>query len=145
MNIGDARERFEECCVDFRLGNTLLVYVSSCLAGLGYPSGSIRESDVPRVKHDVLRCLETVHSVNGRSDEGKYPYLRALLRYNTRECLNVVELAFTEAEFLGEMGLLQRQRLVQILTQIVTPPQFSVSILRVSHPGFIGVLCRIAK
>ncbi|KAH1010884.1 vacuolar protein sorting-associated protein 8 homolog isoform X1 [Dendroctonus ponderosae] len=110
-----------------RLGNTLLVYVSSCLAGLGYPNGSIPESDVPRVKYDVLRCLETVHSINGKSDEGSYPYLRALLRYNTRECLNVVELAFTEAEFLGEMGLLQRQRLIHILMQIVTPPQFSDS------------------
>ncbi|XP_066148153.1 vacuolar protein sorting-associated protein 8 homolog isoform X1 [Euwallacea fornicatus] len=110
-----------------RLGNTLLVYVSSCLAGLGYPSGNIPENDIPRVKYDVLRCLETVHSVNGKSDEGSYPYLRALLRYNTRECLNVVKLAFTEAEFSGEMGLLQRQRLVQILMQIVSPPEFSDS------------------
>lgn len=44
-----------------------------------------------------------------------------------RECLNVIELAFTEAEFSGEMGLLHRQRLVNILMQIVTPPEFSVS------------------
>ncbi|KAL1516971.1 hypothetical protein ABEB36_000796 [Hypothenemus hampei] len=110
-----------------RLGNTLLVYVSSCLAGLGYPTGSIPKNDIPRVKHDILRCLETIHSINGKSNEGSYPYLRALLKYNTRECLNVVELAFTEEEFLGEMGQLQRQRLVQILMQIVTPPEFSDS------------------
>ncbi|XP_030753791.1 vacuolar protein sorting-associated protein 8 homolog [Sitophilus oryzae] len=108
-----------------RLGNTMLVYVSSCLAGLGYPTGTIPENDIPRVKYDVLRCLETLHSVNGKSDEGSYPYLRALLRYNTRECLNVVELAFTEAEFSGEMGLLQRQRLICILLEIVSPPEFT--------------------
>ncbi|XP_050311616.1 vacuolar protein sorting-associated protein 8 homolog isoform X2 [Anthonomus grandis grandis] len=110
-----------------RLGNTLLVYVSSCLAGLGYPTGQIPERDVPRVKYDVLRCLETVHSIKGTPGEGSYPYLRALLRYNTRECLNVVELAFTEAEFSGEMGLLQRQRLISILMQIVVPPEFTDS------------------
>ncbi|KAJ8967744.1 hypothetical protein NQ317_010805 [Molorchus minor] len=110
-----------------RLGNTMLVYVSCCLAGLGYPSGNVPEADVLRVKQDILRCLETVHSINVANDESTYPYLRALLKYNTRECLNVVELAFTEAEFSGEMGLLQRHRLVQILLQVITPPDFSVS------------------
>ncbi|XP_060519247.1 vacuolar protein sorting-associated protein 8 homolog isoform X1 [Cylas formicarius] len=108
-----------------RLGNTMLVYVSSCLAGLGYPTGNIPETEVARVKHDILRCLETVHSINGKADEPIYPYLRALLRYNIRECLNVIELAFTEDEFAGEMGLLQRQRLVQILSQVVAVPDFS--------------------
>lgn len=109
-----------------RLGNTMLVYVSWCLAGLGYPNGKIPEEDVLRVKHDILRCLETVHSVNCENEE-RYPYLRALLKYNIRECLNVVEIAFAGMEFSGEMGLLQRQRLIKILMLIVTPPEFSVS------------------
>lgn len=108
-------------------GNIILVYVSSCLAGLAYPTGHIPENDIPRVKHDVLRCLETIHSINSTPDEPSYPYLRALLKYNIRECLNVIELAFTEAEFSGEMGMLQRQRLVNILMQIVAPNEFSVS------------------
>ncbi|KAG5874977.1 hypothetical protein JTB14_026378 [Gonioctena quinquepunctata] len=110
-----------------KLGNTMLVYVSSCLAGLGYPTGNIPEKEIPRVKHDILRCLETIHSIKSKPDEPTYPYLRALLKYNIRECLNVVELSFTEVEFAGEMGLLQRQRLVQILLQIVTPSEFSES------------------
>lgn len=108
----------------------MLVYVSSCLAGLGYPTGNIPEVEIPRVKYDVLRCLETLHSINASGDEPSYPYLRALLKYNTRECLNVVELAFTEAEFSGEMGLLQRQRLVHILMQIITREEFSVSTVK---------------
>uniref|UniRef100_A0A1Y1MXN6 Vacuolar protein sorting-associated protein 8 central domain-containing protein n=2 Tax=Photinus pyralis TaxID=7054 RepID=A0A1Y1MXN6_PHOPY len=110
-----------------KLGNTLLVYVSACLSGLGYPHGKIPDRDVQRIKHDVLRCLETVHTVHAVENEQNFPYLRALLKYNTRECLNVVEIAFREVEFSGEMGLLQRQRLVQILLQIVTPPEFSDS------------------
>lgn len=110
-----------------RLGNTMLVYVSACLGGLGYPTGTVPEEDVSRVKYDILRCLETVHSINGGGDEPKYPYVYALLKYNTRECLNVVELAFSEAEFSGEMGLLQRRRLVGILMEVVTPSEFSVS------------------
>lgn len=110
-----------------KLGNTLLVYVSACLSGLGYPHGQIPNQDVLRIKHDILRCLETVHSINSVENEQRYPYLTALLKYNTRECLNVVALAFKEAEFCGEMGLLQRQRLIQILLQIVMPPEFNVS------------------
>lgn len=94
---------------------------------MAYPTGHIPESDIPRVKHDVLRCLETIHSINSTPDEPTYPYLRALLKYNIRECLNVIELAFTEVEFSGEMGMLQRQRLVNILMQIVSPNEFSVS------------------
>lgn len=111
-----------------KLGNTMLVYVSACLTGLGYPSGQIPEKDIPRVKHDILRCLEAAHSMNPKENEQTYPYLRALLKYNTRECLNVIELAFKEAEFSGEMGLLQRQRLVHILMQIVTTPEFTVRV-----------------
>lgn len=110
-----------------RLGNTMLVYVSACLTGLGYPSGKIPEQDVPRVKHDTLRCLETLHSLNSQENEECYPYLRALLKYNVRECLNVVEIAFNEMEFSGELGHLQRQRLIQILMKIVEPPEFTVS------------------
>jgi len=48
-----------------------------------------------------------------------YPYLRTLLHFDTREFLNVVALAFTEPEFTSELGLTQRQRLVDILLQIM--------------------------
>ncbi|XP_065161410.1 vacuolar protein sorting-associated protein 8 homolog [Atheta coriaria] len=107
------------------LGNTIIVYVSACLGGLGYPKGIIPHEEVSRVKFDILRCLQAVHSVNAKENEQSYPYLRALLKYNIRECLNVIKLAFTENEFSGEMGLLQRQRLVEILIQIVGPPEFN--------------------
>lgn len=128
--LGDYTSPLTEFLLDLtpdnhRLGNTMLVYVSSCLAGLGYPNGTIAEADVAKVKHDVLRCLETVHSV--KSNESKYPYLRALLKYNMRDCLNVIELSFTEVEFSGELGYLQRQRLIQILMQIVQVPDFTSS------------------
>lgn len=131
--IGDYTGPLTEFLLDLtpenhKLGNTMLVYVLSCLTGLGYPKGKIPEEDITRVKSDVLRCLETVHSMNADDSEPKYPYLRALLKYNTREFLNVVEIAFKEIEFSGEMGLLQRERLVQILIQIVNVPDFSVSL-----------------
>lgn len=130
--IGDYTSPLTEFLKDLtpnnhRLGNTMLVYVSSCLAGLGYPSGDIPEMDVHRAKHDVLRCLEASHSIHASDNEQNYPYLRALLKYNTRECLNVIGLAFTEEEFAGEIGLLQRRRLINILLQIVKTPEFEVS------------------
>lgn len=109
------------------LGNTILVYISSCLAGLAYPNGKIHPAQVARVKHDVLRCLTVIHSNCAKDDELPYPYLRELLKYNAREFLNVVELAFSEAEFAGELGKIQRQRIIQILLQIVIPPEFQVN------------------
>lgn len=39
--------------VDRSLGNNLLVYISSCLAGRGYPSGEIAEDMISTVKHEV--------------------------------------------------------------------------------------------
>lgn len=44
---------------DRRLGNYLLVYVSSCLAGRGYPRGEIEPERVAMVKHEVS-CFEFV-------------------------------------------------------------------------------------
>lgn len=35
------------------LGNYILVYISSCLSGLGYPSGNIQPDLIPKAKHEV--------------------------------------------------------------------------------------------
>lgn len=100
------------------LGNHLLVYVSSCLAGRGYPSGELAADVAKTAKHDVLRTLTVIHSVGATDEEPKYPYLRQLLHFDTRETLNVISLAFQEPEFCGDLGMLQRQRLVNILLEI---------------------------
>ncbi|SPP85165.1 vacuolar protein sorting-associated protein 8 homolog [Drosophila guanche] len=104
------------------LGNCLLVYVSSCLAGRGYPTGDIPAEQVQQVKHDVLRCLTSQHSKAGREEEElPYPYLRALLKFDTRETLNVISLAFQEREFSNELGLSHRKRIIYLLLEIMTP------------------------
>ncbi|XP_055528729.1 vacuolar protein sorting-associated protein 8 homolog [Wyeomyia smithii] len=109
------------------LGNCLLVYISSCLAGRGYPSGDIAPEMIATVKHEVLRCLTVVHSKNDPELELPYPYLRTLLEFDTRETLNVISLAFQEKEFNGELGLSQRQRIINILIEILTPEHASWS------------------
>ncbi|KAJ6642950.1 Vacuolar protein sorting-associated protein 8 like [Pseudolycoriella hygida] len=106
---------------DRNLGNYLLVYVSSCLAGRGYPAGNLEEDMIPTVKHEVLRCLTSVHSNCAADTELSYPYLRQLLNFDTRETLNVLSLAFQEREFTGELGQSHRQRIVNILLEILTP------------------------
>lgn len=42
---------------DRALGNTMLVYISSCLAGRGYPHGEIPKDSASNVKHDVSNRL----------------------------------------------------------------------------------------
>lgn len=110
------------------LGNALLVYISSCLAGRAYPTGDIPQDDVQNVKHDVLRCLTSQHSQNSNANEQSYPYLRTLLQFDTRETLNVISLAFQEKEFSGELGYSHRKRIINILLEIMTPEKATVSI-----------------
>jgi vacuolar protein sorting-associated protein 8 len=109
------------------LGNCVLVYISSCLAGRGYPTGEIEPIMVPTVKHEVLRCLTVPHSKSAGDDELMYPYLRELLKFDTRETLNVISLAFQEPEFNGELGLSHRQRIINVLMEILTPDYATVS------------------
>lgn len=109
------------------LGNCLLVYVSSCLAGRRFPSGDIPPEQVHQVKNDVLRCLTSQHSSSSPEDELPYPYLRALLKFDTRETLNVISLAFQEREFNNELGFLHRKRIIYQLLEIMTPENATVS------------------
>lgn len=105
------------------LGNSILVYISSCLAGRGYPTGDIAVDIIQNVKHEVLRCLTAIHSNGAADDELPYPYFRILLKFDTRETLNVLSLAFQEKEFDGLLGQSHRQRIVNILLEIMTPDQ----------------------
>lgn len=119
------------------LGNHLLVYVSSCLAGRGYPTGELAADVAKQAKHDVLRTLTVIHSSRATDQELKYPYLRQLLHFDTRETLNVISLAFQEEEFSGDLGMLQRQRLVNILIEILVPEHATWSQIG-SLMGFIA-------
>lgn len=100
------------------LGNKILVYVSCCLAGRAYPHGEIERDELKKVKHEVFKCITTLHTKKALEDELPYPFLRTLLRFDTREFLNVLALAFEEEEFTSELGLVQRQRVVDILLQV---------------------------
>ncbi|KAK2151497.1 hypothetical protein LSH36_361g02006 [Paralvinella palmiformis] len=102
-----------------KLGNKLLVYISCCLAGRAYPFGDIPPEHVSRVKEEVFKRVTCLHSPNCNEDEPAYPYLKALLRFDTREFFNVLAMAFEEPEFASVEGLNKRQRIVDILLQIM--------------------------
>lgn len=104
-----------------RLGNAILVYASCCLAGRGFPRGELAEGLPQRAKADVLRALLTQHSSLASDVERQYPYIRTLLKFDARGFLDVIAMAFQEPEFTSEMGLRQRQRLIDILLSIVIP------------------------
>lgn len=104
---------------EVELGNKLLVYVSCCLAGRGFPIGEVPKDSIQQVKYEMFKCLTNIHSKDADDNELPYPYLRTLIHFDTREFLNVVSLAFTEPEFTSELGLRQRQRLIDILLHIM--------------------------
>lgn len=104
------------------LGNKLLVYISCCLAGRGYPHGELGADQVAAVKKDVFQCITSLRGAS-TDDDATFPYLRTLLHFSTREFLNVLALAFEEPEFATEVGLAQKQRLVDILLQIMVQSQ----------------------
>ncbi|XP_078620345.1 vacuolar protein sorting-associated protein 8 homolog isoform X1 [Branchiostoma floridae x Branchiostoma japonicum] len=102
-----------------KLGNKLLVYISCCLAGRAYPLGDIPPNLVDTVKSEVFKCVTVLHTKDGTEGEQTYPYLRTLVQFDTREFLNVLALAFEEPEFNTEEGMRQRQRIVDILLQVM--------------------------
>jgi hypothetical protein len=77
-----------------RLGYKILLYISHCLAGKAFPSGDLPEEIVPRVQFDVYKLLLSRPPLDGEG--GSYPFVRALLQFDTREFLNVLALAFEE-------------------------------------------------
>lgn len=75
-----------------------------------------------------MRILTAQHSMNAPDNEPAYPFLRALLKFDIRETLNVLSLAFMEKEFNTELGLSQRQRIINILLEIVNSEDDDVSV-----------------
>jgi hypothetical protein len=76
------------------LGYKLLLYISFCLSGRAYPRGDIPPARARRVKGGVYKHILQRKS---QHDETEYPFVRALLHFDTREFLNVLSLAFDEA------------------------------------------------
>ncbi|XP_033214134.1 vacuolar protein sorting-associated protein 8 homolog [Belonocnema kinseyi] len=126
-----AKEPLQRECIT--LGNALLVYASCCLAGRDFPRGDLPEGLPKRVKADVLGALLSQHSSLANDSERQHPYLRTLLRFDAKGFLDVISMAFQEPEFTSEMGLRQRQRIVDILLAIVLPD----TPLNPSNPDFL--------
>lgn len=103
-----------------KLGNKLLVYVSCCLAGRAYPWGDVPRDRLKQVKYDVYSTITCLHSrAGGQEEEVAHPHLNTLLRFDTQGFLNVVSIAFEEEEFQSEVGQCQKQRLVDILLEVM--------------------------
>ncbi|XP_068101134.1 vacuolar protein sorting-associated protein 8 homolog isoform X2 [Hyperolius riggenbachi] len=100
------------------MGNKLLVYISSSLAGRAYPLGDIPEDLVPQVKNQVFEFLIRLHSPEAAPDEEVYPYIRTLLHFDTREFLNVLALTFED--FTNDKQAVEhQQRIVDILLKVM--------------------------
>ncbi|CAK8692883.1 unnamed protein product [Clavelina lepadiformis] len=99
------------------LGNKLLVYVSCCLAGLAYPHGIMDQETSKRVKQQMFSCLVQPH-LNEKNMRGLYPIINILLRFSTKEFLNVLSLSFSEPDFQDSEGI-KVQNFVDVLLQVM--------------------------
>uniref|UniRef100_H2ZS31 Vacuolar protein sorting-associated protein 8 central domain-containing protein n=1 Tax=Latimeria chalumnae TaxID=7897 RepID=H2ZS31_LATCH len=106
------------------VGNKALVYISPscCLSGRAYPRGSIPADLVPVVNNEVFNLLTRLHSKDADPCEEPYPCVRTLLKYNTREFLNV--LALTHEHLKKDKQAVQfQQRITDVLLQVITRSQ----------------------
>ena len=93
-----------------------------------------------------MRILTAQHSKDGTDNELPYPYLRELLKFDTRETLNVLSLAFMEKEFSTELGFSQRQRIINILLDIIKADDEDVSNqIRLKPYKFKQIICMVFK
>lgn len=97
------------------LGNKLLVYISCCFSGRAYPRGDLEPSQVEAARGQVFQFLCTQHTINANQNEHIYPYLRILLKFDIKEFLNVLSMAFANPRFTPQL----KQRLVDILILVV--------------------------
>ncbi|XP_044183572.1 vacuolar protein sorting-associated protein 8 homolog isoform X3 [Acropora millepora] len=108
---------------DLSLGNKLLVYISCCLAGQGYPVGSIPEDLAQEVKRKIFNCITARSTKDDSETELSYPRLRVLLQFDTQEFLNVLSMAFERKDFDNNFevpnGVTRRQYLVNILLDVM--------------------------
>ncbi|RZF35520.1 hypothetical protein LSTR_LSTR010211 [Laodelphax striatellus] len=111
----------EECTL---LGNRMLVYLSCCLSGKAYPSGDIPSGCVDSVRSQVFKCLCNQHSPTAGENETCYPYIRTLLRFDTREFLNALAIAFEDPQLSSQL----RQRIVNILILVMVEGEGFLSI-----------------
>eukprot|EP00090_Calanus_glacialis_P010435 TRINITY_DN18820_c0_g1_i1.p1 TRINITY_DN18820_c0_g1~~TRINITY_DN18820_c0_g1_i1.p1 ORF type:complete len:1423 (-),score=489.80 TRINITY_DN18820_c0_g1_i1:146-4273(-) len=122
-----------------KLGNKLLVYISQCLAGRAYPWGDIPKDQVKQVKYDVYSTITLLRSrqIPAEGEEGStpppYPHLHTLLQFDTQGFLNVLSIAFEEEEFNTEVGQCQKQRLVDILLEVMVKEDSPFSASQVGY------------
>ena len=103
------------------LGYKLLLYTSFCLSGKAFPTGEIAPVLANRVKWEVY------HNIVSREGDPPFPYIRTLVQFDTREFLNVLSLAFEEADSGrgNDTKSLPKQQVVvdRLLEIMVTEPQ----------------------
>ena len=122
-----------------KLGKKLLVYISQCLAGRAYPWGDIPKDQVKQVKYDVYSTITLLRSrhIPGEEEENTtpppYPHLHTLLQFDTQGFLNVLSIAFEEEEFNSEVGQCQKQRLVDILLEVMVKDNSPFSASQVGY------------
>jgi len=108
-----------------KVGYKLLVYIRCCLAGLGYPAGNIPKDVVAQAKVSVYEAVLAPTNTHNPSDKASYPHMRTLLKFDTREFLNVLAMAFEEPDFDAAIsdnppsGIPTRQEVVDILLQVM--------------------------
>lgn len=74
---------------EIALGNKVLLYLSSCLAGRAFPVGQLPQELIEVVPLETYKFMISLKPKNPENDE-KFPNLRLFLRFDAQQFLNLI-------------------------------------------------------
>ncbi|KAK4684678.1 vacuolar protein sorting-associated protein 8, partial [Tremellales sp. Uapishka_1] len=122
----------------------LYAYLENVLSGLSYPSGNkLSESEGNQAKAEVYGFLFSGSAVawplegqlisTTHDAEPPFPYLTLLLRFDTEAFLHSMDIAFEDSFLNDRFGTINRQSIVNLMLDVMTPDDFHSSDITLLH------------
>lgn len=112
-----------------RVGYVILMYISDCFVG-NIPDilDNIDQDEVTRIQNLVFNSVFCKHSENALQQEPDYPYVKLMLKLDTREFLNVMSVSFSHS-----MCLPIHQIVIDILLYVMIEEGQTYSPIQIGH------------
>ena len=112
-----------------RVGYVILMYISNCLVG-NIPDilGNVDQDEVTKIQNLVFNSVFCKHSEKAPPEEPEYPFVKRMLKLDTREFLNVMSVSFGHP-----MCLPINQIVIDILLHVMIEEGHNYTPLQIGH------------